>query len=143
MVGLGAICGLLAVVFLVTQFDQLTAGGEDSVDLGQPVFSIGAAEDVAEAIATQGPLLLPDAARGDRDIWVQHLGTDPTEGWLAFAVRPAGAPRECAVEWLTDDRTFVDSCDGTVYPEDGDGLQQYAVSVDPSGDLIVNLNTDS
>ncbi|MGH1493220.1 MAG: hypothetical protein ACRBK7_28120 [Acidimicrobiales bacterium] len=140
MVGLGALLGLLAVIFLVTQFDQL--GGDDNaeVQLGDPVFTVGQAGEIAPVIADQGPLLLPDAAQGDRDIYIQHLGDSDTRGWSAFAVRAPDAERECFVQWLAEDRTFVDACDGTAFPEDGEGLTQYAVSVNPEGALTVNLN---
>jgi hypothetical protein len=140
MVGLGAVLGLLAVIFLVTQFDQLGSGESSEVQLGDPVFTVGSAEEIAPVIAEQGPLFLPDAARGDRDIYVQHLGDDWARGWSAFAVRPPDAERECFVEWKADDGNFVDTCDQTVYPANGDGLTQYAVSVDPEGGLTINLN---
>ena len=141
LVGLGAVLGVLAIVFLVTRFDSLDGGGQTAeVELGQPVFSPGSAVDIAAAIGDSGPLLFPDAARGDRDVILQHLGDDPTEGWAAFAVRREGADRECFVEWQPDERVFVDSCDGTVYPDDGTGLEQYAVSVNPEGALTINLN---
>jgi len=142
LVGLAALLGVLAVGFLVVRFDTLGGGGgQAEVELGQPVFSPGPADDIATAIADAGPLLLPDAARGDRDLILQHLGDDPTDGWAAFAARPEGADRGCFVEWQPGQRTFVDSCEGTVYPEDGEGLTQYAVSVGPDGALTINLNT--
>lgn len=139
MVGLGALLGLVAVVFLVTQFDQLGTDG-DTVDLGDPIFTVAKADELAPAIAEQGPLLLPDAAQGNRDIYVQHIGTDSAKGWSAFAVRAPGADRTCFVEWMADSRTFVDNCDQTVYPEDGEGLTQYAASINPEGELTINLN---
>lgn len=140
LIGLGALCGLLAVVFLVTRLDRLNSGQAAEIELGNPVFSIGQAAEIAPVIAEQGPLLLPDAARGDRDVWLNHLGSDPTRDWVAFAVRPPDAPRDCFVDWSPGDRTFVDTCDGRVYPENGDGLVQYRVSVDPDGGLVINLN---
>ena len=140
LIGIGALCGLAAVVFLVTRFDQLSAEDDAEVELGDPVFSVGEASDLAELIDENGPLLLPDAARGNRDVWVHHLGDDPTRDWVAFAVRPPGAPRECFVDWQASDSTFVDTCDAAVYPEDGEGLEQYAVSVDPDGALTINLS---
>lgn len=140
MVGLGAALGLLAVIFLVTQFDQLGSSEDTQVELGDPIFTVGNAGEIAPVIAEQGPLFLPDAARGDRDIYVQHLGTDSSRGWSAFSVRPPGAERGCFVQWTEPDRTFVDTCDQTVYPEDGEGLTQYAASVNPDGELTINLN---
>lgn len=141
LVGLGALLGLAAIVFLVTQLDQLSGGGDTTeFRAGDPIFSVGEAASIAPAIAERGPLLLQDAAQGDRDIWLNHLGTTDDRGWVAFAARPEGADRECFVNWEAETSTFVDVCDGTVYPPDGDGLQQYAVSVNPDGDVTINLN---
>ncbi len=140
MIGLGALCGLFAVVFLVSQLDRLGGSQQAEIDLGDPLFTVGQADEIAVPIAEQGPLFLPDAARGNRDVYVQHIGDDPNTGWSAFAVRPPDAPRDCFVEWNSEDRTFIDNCDGTVYPESGEGLTQYAVSVSPEGALTINLN---
>ncbi len=140
LIGLGALCGVLAVAFLVTRFDSLTAGDEADVELGDPLFSVGQADEIASVIAENGPLLLPDAASGSRDVWLHHLGDAAETGWVAFAVRPPDAPRECFVDWQPEDRSFTDTCDGTTYPETGEGLDQYAVSVSPDGALTINLN---
>lgn len=140
MIGLGAVLAVVSVVFLITRFDRLAGNDEGTpVDIGTSAFAIGNAEDLAEAVAAQGPWIIPDAARGDRDVHLQHLGDDPSQGWLAFSVRAPGADRSCFAEWQADSRTFVDTCDGTVYPEDGEGLTRYPVSV-VAGDVILNLS---
>lgn len=140
LIGLGVICGLGAVIFLITQLDQLTANNEASVDLGAPIFSPGSAEDMAMVVAEQGPFFLPDATGGERGIWLQHVGDDAEEGWVAVAIRAPDADEDCFVEWREAEESFVDLCDGTAYPADGEGLRQYPVSVDPDGDLNINLN---
>ncbi len=139
-IGLGALLGLLAVIFLVTRLDRLGGDGEQTIQIGDPIFSVGQASDVAEAIDSQGPLLLPDAASGERDLWIHHIGTSSARGWVAFAVRQEGSARDCFANWNAEDETFVDTCDGTVYPENGEGLEQYAVSVGADGALTINLN---
>lgn len=139
-VGLAAVLGVLAVVFLVTRFDQLGGDGDTQVEVGDPVFTVGEVENLASAVAETGPLLFPGPTGSGRDLWLQHLSDDPDEGWVAFSVRPRGAPLDCVTEWQAETRTFVDSCDGTSYPEDGEGLIRYAVSVNPDGELIMNLN---
>lgn len=138
-VGLAVILGVLAIGFLVTRFDRLGGDGRTEVEVGDPVFVVGPAEDLAPVVADDGPFLFPGPTGGGRDLWLQHLGDEPTEGWIAFSARASGAALECAVEWRADDRTFVDSCDGTVYPEDGDGLVRYPVSVGPAGDVEIDL----
>ena len=136
-VGIAAILGLLAVVFLITRFDQLGgSGGGGTIDLGRAIFPVGDAADVAEAIAADGPLLLPDTTGNDRDVWLQHVDDDPTTGWRAFAARSGPG---CTVDWVADEEIFVD-CDDTSYPADGAGLVQYGASVDPDGRLTINLN---
>lgn len=139
MVGLGAVLGVLAVVFLVTRVDRLTDADEVEVEVGDTRFTVGPAASFADLVEEQGPLLLPDAARGQRDLWLHHRGDSDREGWVAFAVRPPGAPRDCFVDWDGDDRAFVDNCAGTIYPESGEGLDQYHVSVSTEGDLVIDL----
>ena len=141
MVGMGAIGGVLVVVFLVTQMGNLLGTADVSVPVGQPLFQVGDAGELAEAIEVQGPLLLPDATGGVKDIWIQHVGDDPTTGWHAFAARPIESPQRCYAEWSPDDTEFVDNCDGTTYPPDGGDLEQFSVSVTEDGTLTVNLNS--
>jgi hypothetical protein len=61
------------------------------VKLGSETFADQDADDAAETVAEDGPILYADTAGGDRDIYVQHLGDDPEEGWIAFAARPPGS----------------------------------------------------
>lgn len=141
MIALGGVAAFVALVFLITRLGSLGDNGtEVPIQLGAPVFEAGDAAELAELIAADGPLLLPDASGGDRDIVINHLGETPDVGWVAFAARDLTAPRDCFVEWQVDDRMFVDSCDGTGYPPDGDGLEQYGTSIDADGNLVVNLN---
>ena len=140
MIGLGVVMTMGTVLFLVTQMDNLLGGvGDIDLDLGDGVYRAGPAHDLAPAI-DEGPLLLPDLAGGDSDIYLQHLGDDVETGWIAIAARPQTAARTCHVEWHADDRTFVDSCDGTVYPEDGAGLPHYPVSVTSEGEIEVEMD---
>jgi len=141
LLGLGVIMTMGTILFFVTQADTLLSGGSPlDVDAGEGIYRPGETEDLAEAIADIGPLLLPDLAGGDDDIFLQHLGDDPDEGWVAIAVRPQIAARDCFVAWKPDDRTFVDSCDGTVYPESGDGLPHHPVEVNRDDEVEINLD---
>jgi hypothetical protein len=139
-VGVAAVLGVLAVVFLVTRFDRLGGDDEAEVPVGDPVFTVGEAAELAPVVAETGPFLFPGPTGAGRDLWLQHLGAEPDEGWVAFAVRPTGADLDCVAEWQAERESFVDSCDGTVYPPDGDGLEQYVASVDADGNLVINLN---
>lgn len=141
LIALGGIGALLVLVFLITRLDSLgNDGAEVTIQLGEPVFQVGNATDLAVVIADGEPLLLPDASGGDRDIIINHTAESPEEGWVAFAARNLTAPRDCFVQWQADRSVFVDSCDGIEYPADGDGLEQYGTSIDDEGNLVVNLN---
>ncbi len=141
VVGLGAFLGVVAILFLIFQMDRLIGGADLDIQISDGIFKPGPVDELAEGVATSGPLLLSDTAGGDRDIWINHSGDDDDEGWNAFAARPLASPRDCFVEWEATDRTFVDNCDGTVYSETGDGLPQYPVSVDAEGILSIDLNS--
>lgn len=141
VVGLGAVGGVLVVVFLVTQMGNLLGTSDVSVPVGKPLFQIGQAEEIGSAIDERGPMFFPDATGGVDDIWLQHLGDDVESGWYAFAARPFEAPQRCYVEWIAADENFVDNCDGTIFPKDGEGLKQFPVSVTDNGTLTVNLNS--
>lgn len=141
LVALGGLGALLALMFLITRLGSLGNGGtEIPIQLGDPVFAPGPAAELAEVVDSQGPILLPDASGGERDIIINHLGDDPTDGWVAFAARDLTSPRDCFVEWVAERSVFVDSCSSEEYPPDGAGLQGYGASVDGDGNLVVNLN---
>ena len=141
LVALGGIAAFFAIVFLITRIGSLgDNGAEVPIQLGEPVFEAGNAAELAAAIAAGEPLLLPDASGGDRDIVINHLGDTPEDGWVAFAARDLTASRDCFVRWQPEPSIFVDSCDGTEYPADGEGLEQYGTTIDDDGNLVVNLN---
>jgi hypothetical protein len=141
LIALGGIAAFLTLVFLITRLGSLgDNGAEVPIQLGEPVFEPGNAADLAAVIDEDGPLLLPDASGGDRDIVLNHLGDLPDEDWVAFAARSLTAPRDCFVEWQPDRSLFVDNCDRTEYPADGEGLEQYGTSIDVDGNLVINLN---
>jgi hypothetical protein len=140
---------------LVLAFGVAVLANRGSVDvqLGDETFQGQNAEDAAAQIAEGGPIVYADAAGGDRDIVLQHLGDDPETGWLAFAARPAAAPRSCSVRWrpapsgdaadgvfeLVDASGDEGACDDAEFPATGDGLPQYPVTV-RDGRLDVDLN---
>ena len=142
-VGVGVALGVAAGVA------ALANRGSVDVKLGSETFADQDADDAAETVAEDGPILYADTAGGDRDIYVQHLGDDPEEGWIAFAARPPGVSRECTIQWDADGEVFrlLDSsgeeseeCDGREFPADGEGLPSYPVTVDADGKLDVDLN---
>ncbi len=145
VVGVAAVLGILSVLFLVTQMDRLIGGASIDLDVGDGIYRPGDAADLADAIGGNDPLLLPDLAGGDRDLFLNYTGVDDDSGdpdaWHAIAARQPTSPRRCSIEWQPDDRTFTDSCDGTIYPEDGAGLPRYPVRIDGEGQLQIDLSS--
>jgi hypothetical protein len=144
-----AAAGVVVAIAVAAALAVLANRGTVDVRLGSDTFAEHDAEDAAEDIAKHGPILYPDTAGGDRDIYLQHFGDDPEDGWIAFAARPPGVSRECTLQWDADDEVFrlLDSsgkvsgeCDGREYPADGEGLPTYPVTVDADGKLDVDLN---
>jgi hypothetical protein len=137
--GAGALTAVLLVIFVVWLTNQ--NAGKVDFKLGDDQFQDITAERMAKQITADGPVLFPDvSANRSRDIFVQHLGTDPKTGWLAFDAREAGAPRECFLDWKADRQLFVDRCDGSVIPADGTGLRQYPAVVNANGKVIIDFN---
>ena len=130
------------LVLFVVAIPSLTESGNVKVNLGTDTFSPGSAEARAESIAEEGPLLFSDVASGQRDIYLQHLGDDPEEGWLAFDARRPGQSRDCSLEWVAEEDHFVDPCDDTVVAADGGDLLHYDVVVTEDGDVVIDFRSD-
>jgi hypothetical protein len=137
----GVALGLLLIVLLfIVAIPSLTESGKVKVKLGTDTFDAGSAEARAESIAAHGPVIYPDVSGGTRDIYLQHIGDDPNQGWYAFETRRPGQGRDCPLEWHSDQVQFVDVCDGTVIPANGTGLLSYPVVVTENGNLVIDLN---
>ena len=134
--GLGVVVAL-AVALLVA---QAATRGDVTVRLGDDEFDAGQVAAIAESIEEGDglPLLYQDVADGDRHIFVQHLGDDIDEGWVAFSAFDPDRP-ECLVEIDREAAELVNECTGETYPRDGSGLRFYETRVD-GGDLFVFLN---
>jgi hypothetical protein len=140
VVGASGVVVALLVLGLVL---WLSSRDDIQVRLGDDRFQDYDAESGADEIAQRGPILFPDPANRGRDIYLQHLGDDPNEGWLAFDARPLGEARACFLLWEADSRTFVDNgecSEAFTFPEDGEGLPQYPATVNSDGKVVVDLN---
>jgi hypothetical protein len=139
----GVVLGIALVLGLfVLAIPSLTESDTIEVKLGDDQFDAGSAEQRARAIEDDGPLLFSDVAGRQRDIFVQHTGDSPDEGWAAFDARRPGQPRECSLEWRQEEQHFVDPCDGVVVSADGAGLLSYPVEVTEDGTLVIDLTPD-
>lgn len=132
--------GLAVVVAIVIGFVAITLGSRTNrLVLGDTNFGSINVVEMAETIRENGPVLWPDISNGNRDIWLQHTGDSPGEGWTAFDARLAGSGRECNVTWSITDRTFTDPCSSETFPQDGDGLPEIPVFIDEF-ELIIDIN---
>jgi hypothetical protein len=132
----------IVLIAIVTVFVALAASrGDVEINLGDDRFEVGDAEEIIDLIAAGDglPALFPDLVSRDRNIFVQHTGSDPEEGWVAFGAFDPDDP-SCAVEIDREATTLVNACDRDVtYPLDGEGLRFYPTSVE-GGDVIVDIN---
>ena len=132
--------GLAVVAAIVIGIVAITLGTRsNTLILGDTDFGSINADNMADEIEENGPILWPDIASGDRDIWLQHVGDDPGEGWTAFDARLPGQARECAVQWSVASRTFTGPCDGASYDESGDGLPPIPVYINVRT-LVIDIN---
>lgn len=132
--------GVAVLAAIVIGFFAIRLGQQsNTLVLGDVNFGQINVFNISTEIAENGPVLFGDIATGDRDIYVQHLGDSPGEGWFAFDARPIGEARECNAIWSVADRTFTNPCTNTVFGEDGEGLPQIPVFIDEVT-LVIDIN---
>lgn len=145
LLGLGgiAIGIILVLVLFVVAIPKLTESGTVEVQLGTATFNAGSAASRAEGIETDGPFLFSDPSGGSRDIYLQHTGSDPQTGWLAFDARRSGTTRDCTLVWSAEAGLFRDPCAGDTVAADGAELVHYTVEVTEDGDVVIDLATST
>ncbi|MEM9037117.1 MAG: hypothetical protein AAGA99_24365 [Actinomycetota bacterium] len=135
------ILGVVAFVGASVLLTLVTLGparDREVSNLGDDVFDLGNTRRIAAEIDDRGPILFPDPVGGERPIWVNHLSSDISEGWVAFSAIAPAPPETCEVTWDEAALEFVD-CQDRRYPEDGAGLEQFVVDVDGSV-VAIDLN---
>ena len=132
----------IVLIGVVALFVSLAASrGDVEINLGDDRFNAGQTDRLAEEIEDGGglPFLYQDLVGNDRHLFVQHVGDDEDEGWVAFGAFDPDDP-SCAVLIDRDEKVLVNGCDDSVtYPLDGEGLRQYPVSVE-DGRIYVDVN---
>jgi hypothetical protein len=133
----GVIVGT-ALIVLVLFANSLGGGDKVHTSSSKAAFDVGPAASRADAISRdQTPLFFNDTATGSRPIVVNHLGSDPKQGWIAFDA----ANGSCVLTWHRETQDFTD-CNGAHVPADGTGMHHYPAKVD-NGDVIVDLSLDA
>ena len=142
-----SVAALAAIGELVAFVVQFASRRPDDVNLGDKRFVVGRADRFAERIEEQGsPILFKDplTSRPGRELYVQHLGNDENEGWLAVeAYAPGQRKLECLLTWDTRTDEFVDPCSKARFPADGTGLTVYPGEVDDRTAVVIDLRTRS
>lgn len=141
-VSLGVAAVAAAIGFLVLVLWVTDRGGVE-IALGDDVFEAGRADIIAEEIAENGPIKYGDLLGGRQNIILNHVGTDPEQGWFAFDLIRPGQPPECQLDWIAEARVFRDSCDASVeFPAGGGDQPSYPVEVNEDGRVIVDFRFD-
>lgn len=142
-VSLGVAAVAAAVGFLIFVLWATDRGGVE-IALGDDVFEAGRADIIAEAIEEGGPIRYADLLGGGQNIILQHVGTDPDEGWFAFDLIRPGQPADCQLEWDAEAFNFTDPCDDSVQiPAAGGTQTNYPVSIDEDGRLLIDFRLDA
>jgi hypothetical protein len=129
---------LLGLAYFVA---SLASRGDVEIRLGDERFNAGQVESIARSIEKGDglPFLFQDLTGGDRNLYVQHRGTDPDTGWVAFGAFVPEDPA-CQVDIDRERHLLVNGCDPEVtYPPDGRGLRYYPTAVE-DGRLYVDIN---
>ena len=138
-----AIAGVaIVLIAVVAGFVALAASrGDVEINLGDQRFNAGQTDRLAEEIEDGGglPFLYQDLVGNDRHLFVQHVGEDEDEGWIAFGAFDPDDPG-CTVLIEREEKILVNGCDESVtYPLDGEGLKHYPVTVE-DGRIYVDVN---
>jgi hypothetical protein len=143
----GAVLAVVVTGIAVLLVVRFASQRPDEVNLGTKEFEVGSAKVFARAIRRDGPILFKDplTKRPGREIYVQHLGTDVDEGWLALDAYAPGAPRRerCILRWDAEARAFTDPCGDAQVSEDGAEVRTYPGDVDDRGIVVIDLKAEA
>ncbi len=100
----------------------ISGNTDDTTDNLAPAYQeMGRVEPIADAIASGGPLILPDLVGDDRNVVLDHTGADPLRGWALYLAHPADRDASCAISLVRGSRLFTD-CEGRTL-----GVDQLAI----------------
>ncbi len=129
----------VAALIVVGVLVASNSGNSVELKIGDSDFRNINANRLANEIRDNGPVPFSDLVGTNRAVWVNHMGDDSDEGWVAFFARVPEAP-DCIVEWDADTELFFDTCDETnTYPATGEGLETVPTRVE-TGNLIIDIN---
>ena len=130
---------LVLAALMVVVAVRFAARNPEKANLGSSVLRIDA-DRVAREVQQRGPVLFKDPLNRDREIYLQHVGSDPNQGWSAISAYASRVDLDCLLRWEAGRRRFVDPCTGYGYPADGEGLTTYPAPV-ANGVVRIDLRT--
>lgn len=138
------VAGVLAFVVaavLLALVVRYASRNPDQANLGDEVIRLRAGR-MARTVADTGPLVMQDP-KGDRDVFLQHTGDDPENGWLLILAYPPGheGEKRCALAWDARRDRFSSPCENRTYPGDGRGLTTFPAPVE-DGRVVIDLRGD-
>ncbi|MEY2566391.1 MAG: hypothetical protein QOE35_920 [Actinomycetota bacterium] len=138
-----AVVALVASGLVFVLVIKLSSSPDAKNNLGDPTFLLNKATDLAREIDERGPpVFQAPQGGGARDIYVNHLGSDPKTGWIAFdAYR---GRRTCQLRWNQRTTQFTDPCTKRSYgPDPGPEFTHYKAMVLADGRLEVDFRATS
>jgi hypothetical protein len=105
--------------------------------------TLAKASKLADEVAKHGPIFYPDVSGNHlRDLYLQHVGAEPTKGWMAFLVQVPGAHQGCVWQWQAKRGQVVASCDPErTLAAAAPGLQHFPTTVTKGGKVEIDLTT--
>lgn len=97
----------------------ISDNSEEATEYLAPAFQeMGRVGPIADTIAADGPLILPDLVGDDRNVVLDHTGPDPLRGWALYLAHPADRDPTCEIQLVRGTRTFTDCAGRTLEVND-------------------------
>lgn len=84
---------------------------DTTTHLAPTVQEMGSTSFVAGIIGDGGPIIMHDLLGDDRNVVVDHTGSDDNFGWAIYLAQPADRGADCPIELIRGTRSFLD-CEG-------------------------------
>ncbi len=112
-------------------------------NLAPSVQEMGTTSFVAAVIDRDGPIILRDLLGDDRNVVVDHTGSDINFGWALYLAHPADRDAACTIELIKKTRTFTDCEDRTLQVADlATPPRGVGPIISANGELTLDLTAD-
>ncbi len=116
---------------------------DTTTNLAPTVQEMGSTTFVAGVINRDGPIILHDLVGDDRNIVVDHTGSDVDFGWAVYLAHPSDRDATCEIELVKKTRTFTD-CEGRTLQVSDLATPPAGVGpiISADGELTLDLTAD-